>query len=175
MVDCRMYVNVAIFVLTLLLVVLSPQVLLVVRKGDIEIKGLVALVESETDEGVLTAAVLDFENEVAGGVEGGFYGALALARKDEAGSEEFPGSGILEANLAAVAAGDDPEAARPDLVGLQPFPAFVPAASASRWDLVHYHFAHHQQRVFERFLILTIRRRRFNTPRRRHIVRRNLR
>ncbi|XP_074570527.1 uncharacterized protein LOC141827182 [Curcuma longa] len=55
---------------------------------------------------------------------------IALAGEDEAGGEELAGRGILETNLTAVAAGDGPEA--PD----------------------------QKQRVFERLLLLRLRRRR---------------
>lgn len=140
------------------LLVLPPQVLLVVGEGHIEVKRLVALVEPQADEGVLALAVLDLEHEVAGRIEHGLDGVLALPEADEASSEELPGAGVLQPDLAAVSARDHPEAAGPDLVGLQPLAALVAAARATRRDLVHRHLPHHQQRVLERLLLLDHRR-----------------
>lgn len=156
MIDSRMDIDmiVAVTRLASLLLVFSSDVLLVIRQGDVEIEGFVSLVEAQADEGVLASAVLDFQHEVAGGVEDGLHGGLALAREDEAGGEELAGVRILETDLAAVLAGDDAEAARPDLVGLQPLAALVAAGGGPRRDFVDGHFADHKQRVLERFLVV---------------------
>lgn len=140
---------------TLLLVALPPlHVLIMIGQGDVEIEGLVPLGEPQPDEGVLPPAVLDPEHEVAGGVEDGLDGALPLAREDEAGGEELAGARILEPDLAAVLAGDDAEAAGPDLVGLEPLAALVAAGGGARRDLVDGDFPDDEEGVLEGLLVV---------------------
>lgn len=159
-INSRVNVNVAIAIArplarALLFVALPPlHVLIVIGQRDVEIEGLVPLGEPEADEGVLPAAVLDPEHEVAGGVEDGLDGALPLPREDEAGGEELAGPGVLEADLAAVLAGDDAEAAGPDLVGLEPLAALVPAGGGARRDLVHGYLPDDEERVLQRLLVV---------------------
>lgn len=141
-IDGRMYINLTTASLLAasasgLLLLLPLDVLLVVREGDVEVERFVALVEAKPDEGVLPPAVLDAEHEVAGGVEHGLDGALPLPGQHEAGGEELPRGRVLEPDLAAVTAGHHAEAARPDLVRLQPLAALVAAAGGARRDLVH--------------------------------------
>jgi len=159
-IDGGVYINLAAAALLAgsLLLLLPLDVLLVVRQRDIEVERLVALVETEPDEGVLPPTVLDAEHEVAGGVEHGLDGALPLAGQHEACGEELTRGRVLEPDLAAVAAGHHAEAAGPDLVRLQPLAALVAAAGGARRDLVHRHLAHHQQRVLEGLLLLHQRR-----------------
>lgn len=109
--------------LTTLLLLLSPDILLVIGEGNVEVESLIALREAESHECVFAPAVLDLEDEVSGRVEDGLDGALAwLARVDEAGGKKIPRRRVLEADLAAGLAGHDAEAPRPDLVGLEPLP-----------------------------------------------------
>lgn len=77
-----------------------------------------------------------------------------MTRRDEAGSKELAGIGILEADLAAVLAGDDSEATGPDKVGLQPLAALVAAAGGTRRDFVNGYFPNHQESVFKCFVFL---------------------
>jgi hypothetical protein len=108
-----------------LLLLLPLDVHLVVRQCNVEVQYLIAFVVVEADESVVHPAALNVEHEVAGGVEHGLDDALPLARGHEAGSEEISHSWVLETDLAVVAAGHDTEAARPDLVPLQPLAALA--------------------------------------------------
>lgn len=94
---------------------------------------------------MLPPAVLDLQHKISRRVENRFDRILSLTGVNEAGGEEFLGGGvgILEADLAAVVAGDDAEAAGPDLVGLEPLAALVPAGSGSGRDLEYGYFADH--------------------------------
>lgn len=141
------------------LVPIPLDILLVIRQGDIEIKGLIPLTESQAYEGVLPAAILDPEHEVARGIEDGLDGGVALAGIDEAGGEEIAGIGVLEADLAAGVAGDDAEAAGPDLVGLEPLAALVAAAGGAGRDLVDGDFADDEEGVLEGLLVVVVRHR----------------
>lgn len=146
---------------TSLLVVLPLHILVMIRQRHIEIKRLVPLIESQPYEGVLSPSVLDLEHEVPGRIEHGLDGGVTLAREDEAGGEKLAGGGIFQADLAAVLAGDDAEAAGPDLVGLEPLAALVAAAGGARGDFVDGDLANHQEGVLERLLLLLERHRFF--------------
>lgn len=160
MIDSGVNVNVAIAISrplarTLLLVAVPPlHVLIMIGQRDVEIEGLVPLGKPQPDEGVLPLAVLDPEHKVAGRVEDGLDGALPLARVDEAGGEELAGARILEADLAAVLAGDDAEAAGPDLIGLEPLAALVAAGGGAGRDLEDGDFADDKEGVLESFVIV---------------------
>lgn len=162
MIDGGMNINLAALIALLpagLLLALPPHMLIVIRQRDVEIKRLVPLIEPQANEGVLPTPVLDLQHKIPGRVEHRLHRALTLAGEHEAGGEELAGVGVLEPDLAAVAARHDAEAAGPDLVGLQPLAALVTSAGGSRRDLVHRHLAHHQERVLERLLVVDCRRR----------------
>ena len=63
------------------------------------------------------------------------------------------------ADLAANVAGDDAEAARPDLVGLEPLAALVAAAGGAGRDLVDGDFADDEEGVLEGLLVVVVRHR----------------
>lgn len=77
-----------------------------------------------------------------------------MAREDEAGGEELAGIGILEADLAAVLAGNDSEATGPDKVRLKPLAALVAAAGGARGNFVNGDFPDHQECVLEGFVFV---------------------
>ena len=110
---------------------------------------------------MLPTPVLDLEHEVSRGIEARLDGCVALARVDEAGGEEVAGARVLEADLAAVAAGHDADPAGPDLVGLEPLAALVATGGGARRDLVDGDLAHHQECVLEGLLFLHLKRHRF--------------
>lgn len=103
---------------------------------------------------MLPLPVLDLQNEIPRRVEHGLHRALPLAGENEAGGEELAGGGIFEADLAAVAARDDAEAAGPDLVGLEPLAALVAATCGPGRDLVDGNLAHDEKGVLEGFFFI---------------------
>lgn len=129
--------------------VLSPNVLVVIRQGHIEIKSLIPLSKAQPNKGMFPSSVLNFQHEVPRRVEGRLHGALPLTGINKTSSEELPGVGILESNLASGIAGNDSKSTRPDLVGLQPLAALVPATGGPRRDFVNGDLTHHQKRVLE--------------------------
>lgn len=106
-------------------VVFVLEVLLMVGEGNIEVKGLVALAKAEAEEDVLPMAVLDAEDDVAGGVEDGFNGGVTVSKEEGGGGKYVAGDGVHEADLAAVTAGDGAEVAGPDLVRVEPLVALA--------------------------------------------------
>lgn len=138
----------------LLPLLLPPDVLLVVRQRDVEVERLGPLREPEPDEGVLPRPVLDPEHEVAGRVERRLDGLVPLPWHHAARGEELPRVGVLEPDLAPLAARHHAEAARPDLVGLQPLAALVAAAGGPGRDLVDGDLAGHKEGVLEGVLLL---------------------
>lgn len=140
--------------ISLLPLLLPPHVLLVVRQRDVEVERLGPLCEPEPDEGVLPAPVLDPEHEVAGRVERRLDGLVPLARHQAARGEELARVGVLQPDLAPLAAGHDAEPSSPDLVRLQPLAALVPPARGPRRYLVDGHLAHHQEGVLQSVLLL---------------------
>lgn len=103
---------------------------------------------------MLPPPVLDLQNEVPGGIEHRLDRVLTLAGVDEAGGEELAGIRILEADLAAVLAGDDPETSGPDEVGLEPLATLVAAAGGAGRDFVNGDFPDDQESVLESLVFL---------------------
>ena len=130
-----------------LLLALPLNILLMIRQRYIEIKRLIPLIKSQPNESMISPPILDLQHEVPRRV-------LPLPREHEAGGEELSGVGILEPDLAPLAARHDAEAADPDLVGLPLLAAFVSAAGGSRRDLVHRDLADGQESVLERLLVV---------------------
>lgn len=89
MINSRMNINKRIsrIFLTSLFLVLSANILIVIRQGHVEIKRLVPLIKPEPNEGVFPIPVLNLEHEVPGRIERGLYGTLALARVDKTSGE----------------------------------------------------------------------------------------
>lgn len=133
---------------------LPIHILIMIRKRHIEIKRLVPLPEAQPDKRVLPPAILDPQHEVPGGVEGGFDGGVAVAGGDEAGGEEGTGGGVLESDLGSGAAGDNSEAAGPDLIGLEPVAALVAAGGGAGRDLEDGDLADDEESVLEGLIVV---------------------
>lgn len=134
--------------------VLSPNILLVIGQGHIEIKGLIPLVKPQSNKSMFPSTVLDFQDKVPRRVKGRLDGVLSLTGVNETSSEKLSGVGILKSDLASGVTRNNPETTRPDLVGLQPFSALVAAAGGPRWDFVNGDLSYHQEGVLEGFFVV---------------------
>lgn len=137
-----------------ILIKLPADMLLMIGEGNIEVKGFVPLIEAKPDERVLATAVLYAEDKVTGGIERRLNSGVAVSREDKACGEEFTGRGVLEADFAAVAAGDDAETSSPDPVGLEPLAALVSATGAAWGNLVDSNLANDEEGVLHRLLLI---------------------
>ncbi|KAF2620853.1 hypothetical protein F2Q68_00038231 [Brassica cretica] len=146
-INSRMDINVIVTLTRFptLLLLLPPHVLLMIRQRHIEIERLVPLREPQPDERVLPTPVVDPEHKIPRRL----HGVLSPPGIHEASREQIAGVRILEADLASVLARHDAEPAGPDLIGLEPFAAFVSAGCGSRRDLVDGDLAHHEECVLE--------------------------
>lgn len=120
-----------------LLLVLSLNILFMIRQRHIEIKRLIPLIKPQPDERMLPSPILDLKHEIPGRIEHSLDRILPLAGMNKARREKITGVRIFQPDLTSVLTRHHPQPTGPDLVGLQPFAAFVAAGGGARRDFVH--------------------------------------